>query len=84
MVIFLFKNIKGNKPCINITIMDIVFYSSRVRNFTKSFLNSSNPENALKYEAEVNAITAKDIQEVAKKYLTKDKVIGMLMPESKI
>jgi zinc protease len=53
-------------------------------NFTKSFLNSSNPENALKYEAEVNAITAKDIQEVAKKYLTKDKVIGMLMPESKI
>nr|ABM53554.1 putative zinc protease [uncultured bacterium CBNPD1 BAC clone 905] len=52
-------------------------------NFTRSFLNESNPENALKYEAEVNAITAKDIQEVAKKYLTKDKVIGMLMPESK-
>lgn len=52
-------------------------------NFTKSFLNASNPENALKYEAEVNAITAKDIQEVAKKYLTKDKVIGILMPESK-
>lgn len=52
-------------------------------NFTRSFLNGSNPENALKYEAEVNAITAKDIQEVAKKYLTKDKVIGMLMPESK-
>jgi zinc protease len=53
-------------------------------NFTRSFLNGSNPENALKYEAEVNAITAKDIQEVAKKYLTKDKVIGMLMPESKL
>ncbi len=52
-------------------------------NFTRSFLYGSNPENALKYEAEVNAITAKDIQEVAKKYLTKDKVIGMLMPESK-
>ena len=52
-------------------------------NFTRSFVNGSNPENALKYEAEVNAITAKDIQEVAKKYLTKDKVIGMLMPESK-
>jgi len=52
-------------------------------NFTRCFLNGSNPENALKYEAEVNAITAKDIQEVAKKYLTKDKVIGMLMPESK-
>lgn len=52
-------------------------------NFTRSFLNGSNPENTLKYEAEVNAITAKDIQEVAKKYLTKDKVIGMLMPESK-
>ena len=52
-------------------------------NFTRSFLNESNPENALKFETEVNAITAKDIQEVAKKYLTKDKVIGMLMPESK-
>ena len=52
-------------------------------NFTKSFLNGSNPENVLKYEAEVNAVTAKDLQEVAKKYLTKDKVIGMLMPETK-
>jgi zinc protease len=52
-------------------------------NFTRSYTNGNNPENALKYEAEVNAITAKDIQEVAKKYLTKDKVIGMLMPESK-
>jgi len=52
-------------------------------NFTRSYINGNNPENALKYEAEVNAITAKDIQEVAKKYLTKDKVIGMLMPESK-
>lgn len=52
-------------------------------NFTRSFLNGNNPENALKYEAEVNAVTGKDLQEVAKKYLTKDKVIGMLMPESK-
>ncbi|MGL2987294.1 M16 family metallopeptidase [Flavobacterium sp. RSSA_27] len=52
-------------------------------NFTRSYINGNNPENALKYEAEVNAITAKDIQDVAKKYLTKDKVIGILMPESK-
>jgi zinc protease len=35
----------------------------------------------LKFEEKVNAITAKEVQEVAKKYLTKDKVIGMLMPE---
>jgi zinc protease len=29
----------------------------------------------------VNAVTAKDLQNIAKQYLTKDKVIGMLMPE---
>ena len=52
-------------------------------NFTRSYLNSSNPEDALDYEAFVNAITAKDIQSIAKKYLTKDKAIGILMPDKK-
>jgi zinc protease len=37
----------------------------------------------LQTEEKINAITAKDIQDVAKKYLTKDKVIAMLMPETK-
>jgi zinc protease len=50
-------------------------------NFTKSYLNGSNPDEVLQVEEKINAITAKDVQEVAKKYLTKDKVIGMLMPE---
>ena len=52
-------------------------------NFTRSYINGSSAEEVLKYEETVNAVTAKDIQEIAKKYLTKDKVIGMLMPEKK-
>jgi zinc protease len=50
-------------------------------NFSKSFVNGTNAAEILLTEEKVNAITAKDIQDVAKKYLTKDKVIGMLMPE---
>jgi zinc protease len=50
-------------------------------NFTKSFVNGSDPTDVLVVEEKINKITAKDIQAVAKKYLTKDKVIGMLMPE---
>ena len=52
-----------------------------LNNFTKSFVNETNPDEILQTEEEINQITAKDIQNVAKKYLTKDKVIGMLMPE---
>lgn len=52
-------------------------------NFTKSFTNSTSPDDVLQTEEKINAITAKDIQDVAKKYLTKDKVIAMLMPEKK-
>ncbi|UQD55093.1 pitrilysin family protein [Flavobacterium sp. K5-23] len=51
-------------------------------NFSKSFVNGSNAEEVLKTEEQINNITAKDIQNIAKKYLTKDKVIGMLMPEN--
>lgn len=47
----------------------------------RSYVNGTNPEDILQVEAKVNAITAKDIQDVAKKYLTKDKVVGILMPE---
>lgn len=50
-------------------------------NFNRSYTNGTNPEDVLQVEAKVNAITAKDIQDVAKKYLTKDKVVGILMPE---
>ncbi|WP_395062712.1 M16 family metallopeptidase [Flavobacterium sp.] len=52
-------------------------------NFTKSFNNTTNPEDILKMEENINAVTTKEIHDVAKKYLTKDKVIGVLMPETK-
>lgn len=50
-------------------------------NFSRSYINGTSVEDVLKFEEKLNAITAKDIQEVAKKYLTKDKVVGILMPE---
>ena len=50
-------------------------------NLTRAYMNGSNPEEMLNYEAKLKALTVKDIQVVAKKYLTKEKVIGMLMPE---
>lgn len=61
------KNIKDNRYWLS--------------NFTKSFVNGTNPSEILQTEAKISEITAKDIQNVAKKYLTKDKVVGMLMPE---
>jgi zinc protease len=50
-------------------------------NFTKCYNNASKPEDILELEAKINAVTVAQIQEVAKKYLAKDKTIGVLMPE---
>ena len=50
-------------------------------NFREAYINGTNPHEILTIEEKVKAVTAKDIQAVAKKYLTKDKIIGMLMPE---
>jgi zinc protease len=52
-----------------------------LENFTTAYMNSSSPAELLNKEAKIKAITAKELQDVAKKYLTKDKVIGILMPE---
>ncbi len=52
-----------------------------LRNFKNAYTEDENPENILKYEDKVNALTAKEIQDVAKKYVAKDKIIGVLMPE---
>ena len=52
-------------------------------NFTRSFMNGSSPEEILTASDKVKEVTAKDIQDVAAKYLSKDKVIGILMPEAK-
>lgn len=51
------------------------------RMFRSAYSNGINPEEMLTKEQKVTALTAKEVQEVAKKYLTKDKVIGILMPE---
>ena len=51
-------------------------------NFTKAYMNGSSPDDILIASENVKAVTAKDIQDVAKKYLTKDKTIGVLMPET--
>lgn len=50
-------------------------------NLTRAYMNDTNPEEMLNYEQKVRKITAKEIQAVAKKYLSKDKVVAMLMPE---
>jgi zinc protease len=52
-----------------------------VRMLRSAYTNGTNPEELLAKEQKVTALTAKEVQEVAKKYLTKDKVIGILMPE---
>jgi zinc protease len=50
-------------------------------NFTSSYVKGSSPEDILSASEKVKEVTAKDIQDVAAKYLTKDKTIGVLMPE---
>jgi zinc protease len=52
-------------------------------NFTKAYTNGISADEVLKTEENINAVSAKDIQNVAQKYLTKDKVIGILLPEAK-
>ncbi|TRW26558.1 insulinase family protein [Flavobacterium zepuense] len=52
-------------------------------NFERAYINGISPDDILVVEGKVNGLTAKEVQEVAKKYLTKDKVIGILMPETK-
>lgn len=61
------KKIKENRTWLN--------------NLKGAYTDNENPENIFKLEEKVNALTAKEVQDVAKKYLTKDKVIGVLMPE---
>ncbi len=61
------KNIKENK-----------FWMS---NFIKSYTYGISYDEVLKAEENIKALTAKELQDVAKKYLSKDKVIGILMPE---
>lgn len=50
-------------------------------NFQNAYVRGANPEEILKKEEKLAALTVKDLQAVAKKYMTKDKVIAILMPE---
>ena len=52
-------------------------------NFTRSYTNGISASEILDTEEKIKSITGKDIQDVAKKYLTKDKVVAILMPETK-
>ncbi|WP_432672864.1 M16 family metallopeptidase [Flavobacterium sp. SM2513] len=49
---------------------------------TRSYTNGTSAADILKMEERIKGLTTKDLQEVAKKYLSKDKVIGILMPEN--
>lgn len=48
---------------------------------TSAYYNGGNAEEMLNYVEKVNAITTKELQAIAKKYVSKDKVIAILMPE---
>jgi zinc protease len=50
-------------------------------NFTQSYIDGKSPNRVFQAEEAINNVTAKDIQAIAKKYLTKDKVVAMLLPE---
>lgn len=50
---------------------------------TSSYTRKGKIADPAKAEKNIRAINAKDVQKVAKKYLSKDKVITMLMPETK-
>jgi hypothetical protein len=61
---------------VNWLILKIVKKTDIGSNLT-SYTNGNSPEDVLKFEEMVNAVTAKDLQNINN---TKDKVIGMLMP----
>ncbi len=49
---------------------------------SNAYTSQENPEKALDFEKNLKALTAKDVQDVAKKYLNKNRVISVLKPES--
>ncbi|MCQ4138554.1 pitrilysin family protein [Chryseobacterium sp. EO14] len=48
---------------------------------TKNQLDGSDKYEILNYQEKVKALTVKDLQDVAKKYLTKGRIVATLMPE---
>ena len=52
-----------------------------LNNLSATYSNDLDPNRSLDYTERVKALTTKDLHDVAKKYLTKDKFIAILMPE---
>jgi len=52
-----------------------------IRSFIKTYINGFSENDILSMEKSIQALTVKDLQVVAQKYLTKDKAIGILLPE---
>ncbi|KQT23983.1 peptidase M16 [Chryseobacterium sp. Leaf405] len=57
---------------------DNMFWMS---NLTKNQLDGTDKYEILNYKEKVQALTVKDLQDVAKKYLTKGRIVATLMPE---
>lgn len=47
-----------------------------------AFSNEEDPSKALEFEKNLNALTAKDVQDVANKYLNKNRIIAVWKPET--
>jgi len=52
-----------------------------ISQMTSAYFNKTNPERALTYMDRINLVSAEDVQNVAKKYLSGDKFIAILKPE---
>jgi zinc protease len=48
---------------------------------TRSYMNNTDGLSLLKLEQAIQSLTTSDLQKVAQKYLTKNKVVGQLLPE---
>ena len=62
------KNLKENRYWLNVLI--------------SAFNNQEDPTKALDFEKNLNALTAKEVQDVANKYLNKNRIISVLKPET--
>lgn len=69
---------EGEMNDYNTQIKDNMFWMS---NLTKNQFDGTDKYEILNYQEKVKALTVKDLQDVAKKYLTKGRIVATLMPE---
>jgi len=53
-----------------------------VRQMRSAYLTKKSPEEILEYDEEVKAVTADQVQQVANKYMSGDKYIAVMLPET--